>query len=667
MMRLALRFAWRDLRGGLHGFGVFIACIVLGVMAISGVASVAASLADGIATAGQAILGGDVSFALIQRQASDTERAFLDAHGTVSVATTLRAMARSSGGELTLVELKAVDDAYPMFGTLVTDPNLPLPDLLAERDGAFGAAVDPALATRLNLKVGDRLSIGNAVLVIRAALINEPDRLSGGISFGPRVLVSARALPATGLLQPGSLAVWQYRLRLPAGDASDAAVAAVVKEAQSALPDAGWQISTRDKASPRLERSVERFTEFLTLVALTTLLVGGVGVANAVAAHLARKRDAIATMKALGATGGEIFAVYCTEVVLVALLASVIGAGLGAALPFAVEHWLGGVIPLPVAPSLHAAAMALSIGYGMLIALVFALWPLGRAHDISVAMLFRDEIAAERRWPRPRYVAAVVLVVAAFVALAIVTTFEQRVAAIFLAAAAGIFLTLRLAATLSMWAAKHLPRSRSATLRLAIANIHRPGALTPTVMLSLGLGLALLTAVIEIDGNLHREFTAALPAKAPSFFFIDIPAADAARFDALVQTQAPGSTLERVPMLRGRIVSANGVKADDLKPAAQSRWVLRGDRGITYSSTVPTGSRVVEGHWWSADYAGEPLVSVETVGARSRAEDRRHHHGQRTRPQRDRADRQSARRRLGESRHQFRAGVLARHICRRPA
>jgi len=619
MMRLALRFAWRDLRGGLHGFGVFIACIVLGVMAISGVGSVAASLADGIATAGQAILGGDVSFSLIQRQASDTERAFLDAHGTVSVATTLRAMARgmarSSDGELTLVELKAVDDAYPMFGTLVTDPNLPLPDVLAERDGAFGAAVDPALATRLNLKVGDRISIGNAVFVIRAALINEPDRLSGGISFGPRVLVSAQALPATGLVQPGSLAVWQYRLRLPAGDASDAAVAAVVKEAQSALPDAGWQISTRDKASPRLERSVERFTEFLTLVALTTLLVGGVGVANAVAAHLARKRDAIATMKVLGATGGEIFAVYCTEVVLVALFASAIGAGLGAALPFAVEHWLGGVISVPVAPSLHPAAMALSIGYGMLIALVFALWPLGRAHDISVAMLFRDEIAAERRWPRPRYVAAIILVVAAFVALAIVTTFEQRIAAIFLAAAAGIFLTLRLAAMLSMRAAKHLPRWRSATLRLAVANIHRPGALTPTVMVSLGLGLALLTAVIEIDGNLHREFTAALPAKAPSFFFIDIPAADAARFDAFVQAQAPGSRLERVPMLRGRIVEANGIKADDLKPAAGSRWVLRGDRGITYASTVPAGSRVVDGRWWSGDYAGEPLVSVESKSA----------------------------------------------------
>ena len=615
MMRLALRYAWRDLRGGMRGFGVFIACIALGVMAISGVGSVSASLADGMAAAGQAILGGDLSFSLIQRQASDAERKFFDAHGTVSVTASVRAMARSDDGQLTLVELKAVDDAYPLFGTVGTDPNLPLRDLLAQRDGAFGAAVDPALLTRLNLKTGDRISIGSAVIVVRAALINEPDRLSGGIGFGPRVLVSAAALRATGLLQPGSLVQWQYRLRLPANQASDADVAAVENEAQSALPDAGWQIGTRDKASPRLERSVDRFSEFLTLVALTTLMVGGVGVANAVAAHLARKRDSIATMKALGATGGGIFAIYCTEIVLVGLLAAVVGAGLGAGLPFAVWHWLGAVIPLPVTPSLHPAVLALSIAYGVLTALVFALWPLGRAHDISAAMLFRDQVAPERRWPRQRYVIGTVLVVAAFVALAIVTTSERRIAAIFIASAVAIFLMLRLVALLAMWIAKHLPRWRSATVRLALANIHRPGALTPTVMLSLGLGLALLTTVIEIDGNLHREFTAALPGKAPSFFFIDVPAAEAAHFDAFVRAQAPDSRLERVPMLRGRIVEANGIKADDLKPAAGSRWVLRGDRGITYSSTVPAGSRVVDGRWWSTDYSGEPLVSVESKSA----------------------------------------------------
>ena len=185
----------------------------------------------------------------------------------------------------------------------------------------------------------------------------------------------------------------------------------------------------------------------------------------------------------------------------------------------------------------------------------------------------------------------------------------------FLASAALIFVALRLVAMLVMAVARRLPRPRSTPLRLAIANIHRPGALTPSVVLSLGLGLCLLVTLIEIDGNLHRQFTAGLPEKAPSFFFLDIPSADAERFDGVVRAQAPRSTLERVPMLRGRIVAANGIKAEDLKPGEGSAWVLRGDRGITYATAVPDGSRVVAGDWWGADYAGAPLVSLESKTA----------------------------------------------------
>ena len=612
---VALRFAWRDLRGGVRGFGVLIACIALGVAAIAGTGSIAASLADGIAASGQEILGGDVAFSLIERPASDAELDFFRAHGSVSAIATMRAMARAGDGQSALVELKAVDAAYPLFGTVATNPNDALPVLLAQHDGAFGAAIDPALLARFDLKIGDRIMIGNAAIALRAALSEEPDRLSGGIGLGPRVLISAAALRSTGLIQPGSLVRWQYRLRLPAAESSDAAVAATVQQAQAKFPDAGWEIRTRDKASPELERNVERFTQFLTLVALTTLLVGGVGVANAVAAHLTRKRDAIGTLKALGATGAGIFAVYCVQVLLMALFAATIGTGLGAALPFAITPWLGSVIPLPAAPALHPAVLALSICYGLLTALAFALWPLGRAHDISVAMLFRDQISVGRRRPRPRYVLATALVFAAFAALAIATTSDRRIAGIFIASAAAIFVLLRIAALAIMGMTKRLPRQGSTTLRLAIGNIHRPGALTPTVMLSLGLGLALLTTVIEIDCNLHRELTAGLPAKAPSFFFLDIPADAARSFAAFVHDQAPGSALEQVPMLRGRIVSANGAKADDIKPAAGSRWVLRGDRGITYSAKVPAGSRVVAGKWWDANYAGEPLVSMETKSA----------------------------------------------------
>jgi len=611
-VRFSLRFSWRELRGGLRGFGVFTACIALGVLAIAGVGSVAASLNDGIASAGQEILGGDLDFSLIQRQANDAERAFFAAQGTVSVVAAMRAMARTTDGRSTLVEVKAVDADYPLFGALKTDPAMPPSVLLAPHAGAFGAAVDPALLARLDLKTGDRVVIGNAAIELRAALVNEPDKLAAGIGFGPRVLISEAALRASGLLQPGSLVRWQYRLRLPDERSGDTAVSAVERQAQTQFPQAGWEVRTRSKPSPQLERNVERFTEFLTLVGLTTLLIGGVGVANAVASHVNRKRNVIATMKALGASGAGVFVAYGTEIALVALFAALLGAVLGAALPFAIAGAFGAVIPLPVAPALHPCVPGLAMAYGLLTALAFALWPLGRAHDISVSALFRDQIAAERTWPRPRYLVATVAAIAVLAALAVLTAYDRRVAVYFVAAAAGVFVALRLIALATMWAARHAPRPQATMLRLAIANIHRPGALAPSVMLSLGLGLALIVTVVEIDGNLHRELVEALPDQAPSFFFLDLPAADAARFDAFARQQAPGSILERVPMLRGRIVAANGIAADDLKPAPGSRWVLRGDRGITYASAVPAGSRIVAGQWWGPSYSGAPLVSLES-------------------------------------------------------
>ncbi|MGH6767658.1 MAG: ABC transporter permease, partial [Xanthobacteraceae bacterium] len=377
------------------------------------------------------------------------------------------------------------------------------------------------------------------------------------------------------------------------------------------LPDAGWEIRSRTKASPALERSVERFTQYLTLVGLTALLVGGVGVANAIRGHLDRRRDVIATMKALGATGGSVFAIYLTQALVLALIGAVPGLIAGAALPYLISWGFGAVLPLPIAPTLDAGDLALALLYGLLTALAFALWPLGRAHDISVSALFRDEVAPERRRPRTAYVAATVLTVSALAVLAVKLAYDQRIAAIFVVAAASVFVSLRLVAALLMAIAKRLPRPRNTALRLAIANIHRPGALTTSVVLSLGLGLALLVTVIEVDGNLRRQFLAALPADAPSFFFLDIQSADAARFDEFIRAHAPGATLERVPMLRGRIVSANGVRAGDIKAPSSVAWVLQSDRGITYADTVPEGSRIAEGQWWGPDYSGPPLVSIE--------------------------------------------------------
>ena len=607
---LPLRFALREMRGGLRGFYVFIACIALGVLSIAGIGSLAASLGEGLSRQGQSILGGDLSFTLIQREASPQELAFLRRHGTISSAATLRAMARTADGQATLVEMKAVDAAYPLYGAVTLDPVMPLADALTLHGSTFGAAADPVLLARLNIKPGAKLTVGNATFELRAALTSEPDKLAGGLGFGPRLLVSEAALRATGLLQPGSLVHWHYRVRLPP-NADAAAVQAVQNEARAQLPEAGWDIRTRAKVSPRLEENVERFTQFLTIVGLTALLIGGVGVGNAVKSHLDRRREAIATMKALGASGRRVFAVYLTQVMLMALVGSAAGIVLGACLPFAVAWTIGALIPFPIAPALHPGELALAMLYGLLTAFAFALWPLGRAHDVPAGALFRDAVAPQPAWPRKPYIALTALAASVLAALAVLLSYDRRVALIYVVTAAVVFFALRLVAALIMAVAARAPRVRSTALRMAVANIHRPGALTPSIVLSLGLGIALLVTVIEIDGTLRRQFSAELPAKAPSFYFLDIPADQSEAFDAFLRKRAPDARLEEVPMLRGRIVTARGVRAEDLKPSDDARWVLQSDRGLTYANEIPEGSRLTAGEWWKPGYDGPPLVSFE--------------------------------------------------------
>jgi putative ABC transport system permease protein len=605
---LPLRFALRELRGGLRGFYVFIACIALGVMTISGVGSVAASLGEGLAREGRTLLGGDVAFSLFQREAKPDEIAFLRSRGDVSAIATLRGMARAGDGRLALVEIKAVDGTYPMLGALSLEPEMPLADLLAERDGAFGAAVDSTLLARLDLKLGDRVHVGNASFQIRSIDNAEPDKLAGGLGFGPRFLVSEAALRATQLLQPGSLVRWTYRVRLPDGERSASRLS---DDARNALPHAGWEIRTRDSASPQLERTINRFTQFLTLVGLAALLVGGVGVANAVKSHIDRRRDVIATFKAVGATGRDVFAIYLTQVIVLAVIGSVVGLAIGAALPFIIVDVFGRLLPLPVVPALHVDELALSLVYGLLTALAFGLWPLGSVHDVPVAALFREAVESPWHRPRWRYLASMAVVIALLIAVIIGLAYDKRVATVFVVSSIAVFALLRGIAAALMLLARRLPRTKLTMLRLAIANIYRPGALTPTVVMSLGLGLAVLVTITQIDGNLRRQFLAALPDRAPSFYFIDIPASEADRFSAFLKQTAPGSTIEEVPMLRGRIVAARGVRAEDLKPSTDSEWVLQSDRGLTATGEIPKGSKIVEGKWWGPDYEGPPLISIE--------------------------------------------------------
>ncbi|MDO9416563.1 ABC transporter permease [Pararhizobium sp.] len=609
---LALRLALREMRGGLKGFYIFLACIALGTAAIAGVNSVSQSITGSIATQGQSLLAGDMRFELNNREANTEEKAFLNGLGRLSVSAGLRSMARlPDGSNQALVELKAVDGAYPLYGTVETQPAQPLAELLAEKNGSFGAIAAPLLLKRLGLKTGDTLLIGKATVTITADLVREPDALSDGFGFAPRLMISRQALAATGLIQTGSLVEHTYKLRID--DPQNVAVLRTT--AESRFPAAGWSIRTSENAAPSLTANVTRFSQFLTLVGLTALIVGGVGVANAVRAFLDSKRGVIATFKCLGAPASMIAMIYLLQILLVALIGIAIGLVAGAATPLVAARFLADVLPISTELQLFPSALGLAAVFGLLTALAFAILPLGRARDVPATALFREQGFERSRLPTWPYLLGTALCLLALGGLAVATAYDRYIALIFLGAIAFAFVILRGVSVLIAMLARRSPRVNSPSLRLAIGNIHRPGALTPSVVLSLGLGLALLVTLALIDGNLRRELTGNLPERAPNFFFVDIQGTEIDGFRKVLKDSMPGGKVTEVPMLRGRILSFNGNDVNAMNVPPGARWVLQGDRGITYSADMPENAKLAEGTWWGKDYTGEPLVSFSAEEA----------------------------------------------------
>ncbi|MBO6901566.1 MAG: ABC transporter permease [Rhizobiaceae bacterium] len=614
-LALAVRFSLREMRSGLSGFLIFVTCIALGVGAIGGVNSVAQAITGAVVGQGQVLLGGDMRFELVHRETTPKEQAFLESHGAVAVNANMRSMVRlTDASDQTLVELKAVDNAYPLYGGFETEPALPAAELFALRDGAYGAAGADLLFQRLGLTLGDRIVLGSHEFELRASIVSEPDAISDGFGFAPRMMVSLEGLRTAGLLQPGSLVEFGYKLKLPDGT-TDADIEAIRTEAGERLPEAGWSIRARTNAAPSLASNVARFSQFLTLVGLTALVVGGVGVANAVRAYLDSKRGVIATLKSLGGSGGFVFTVYLVQIMMIALIGIAAGVVIGAAMPFLAVALLSGFLPLPAEAGFYPAALSVGVLFGLMVTLVFALMPLGRARDVPATALFREKGIDTRGRPRTIYVAASVTIAALLSAFAIWWSSERTIAVIFIGGMAFAFLVLRAVAVALQDLARRSPRVRSTALRLAIGNIHRPGALTPSVVLSLGLGLTLLVTLALIDGNLRSQISGNLAQQAPNFFFVDIPSTEIDAFSELIAEQSPDGALNKVPMLRGRIMALNDVDVREMEMPPEGAWVLRGDRGITYSETTPANATLTEGEWWPAGYDGEPLVSFSAEEA----------------------------------------------------
>ena len=602
--RFAARLAQRDLNRSLQGLRLLFLCIFLGVATLAAIGSLTAAITGELADRGQVILGGDVQVAMSQRRATGAERTALNDAGTVSETIRLRSMARSPAGQAVLAELKAVDSRYPLYGSLNVGGRVVR---VPTSDEIF---IAPELQERLSLKVGDLIRFGEAEFRIAGIIGEEPDRVGEGFTFGPVGIISLEGLSRTGLVQPGSLFDTRYRIALSRNDDPQT----VISSLKDNFPGSSWEFRDRDRAAPGTSRFYERMGQFLTLVGLAALIIAGIGVSNGVAAYLRQKQDSIATLKMLGATSADIARTYFIQIGMVALLAT--GAGLitGAILPPVAFALAGDLLPVQPQLRFRTVPLILSAAYGLVMTVMFVTAPLGEARRQPVASLFRV-IIADRRRPDRRTAFVIAVAAAVILGLAIATSDNRLFAASVLGAVATVALLLTGVGWAVRWVARCVPRPRRPLIRLALSGLFRPGAQTTALVVALGLALTLFVTLAAVQTSLSAEIAGAIPDRAPDQFVLDVPATERSRFAAIVRQQAPGAELNVVPNLRGTITAYGDTRVADLKELPEGAWFLRGERGVTYSASVPEGSELVAGSWWPADYRGPALVSLDGAAA----------------------------------------------------
>ena len=618
-MRLAFILALKDMRGPLAGFRIFFACLALGTGALAGVGSFAQSLYAGMAREGRAILGGDVEIRLPHQPAPEEARAFFaQSAAKLSEVRQMNAMALYGDDNL-FVSLKSVDGFYPLAGRMETKPDKALAALLAAREGLggskrFGALYDPAVARLLGAKQGDTLRIGEAEFYFSAAILSEPDRLSDNVLFAPRIMISQEALGATGLVQPGSLLAYHYRIELsPAAALNPLGFTEALKER---FPEAGWRIRDRNNSSPQIRRFIERFGFLLTLGALTALIIGGIGVSNAVAAHLQSRLRRIASFKCLGASAQQVFQIYLFQILILATGGILLGLFLGASVPYLVQGLASDILPVPLVADIYPLPLFMSALYGWICALLFSIWPLAAARDVPPASLFRAHIEPAKAWPSLPIQCFSLFLLLLLLLLAFFSAPEGRYALYFLLGCAAAILTLYSLSAFLLFSVKRLPQPQHWLWHIVRSTLIRPGGASARIILALSLGLALLAAVALVDGNVQNQLRSELPSRAPSFFLMDVRQDQRAALEEILRAEKSVSDLLLMPMIRGRVTHLNGIPADKAPIDPQSAWVLRGDRGLTYAEAVPENNAILEGAWWSPDYEGVPLISLEEEIAR---------------------------------------------------
>ncbi len=614
MIPLSLRFAARELRSGVAGFRIFLACLALGVAAIAAAGSTAEAFRQGLAMHAREILGGDLAVSLQQRRFTPKERKALQAAGDTAWAVASKAMAEAPSGERRLVELRGVGAGYPLAGVVTLQGAPSLKAALAPRAGLPGAAVEQALLDRLHLKLGDRFMVGNVPMVATAVLLEEPDRLSRGFALGPRVLTDMATVERGGFLTPGL--PFTETVRIALHDARDPKASEAVL--RKAMGGGGYRIRDRGEAAAGIGRMIDQLEYFLGFIGLASLVAGGLGVFGAVAAYLEARKPSIAVLKALGADGALARNLYLIQIGVLAGVGVVLGLAVGAAVPLVLGTVVKDDLPVPALFALYPAPLLKAAAFGLLSAAAFALAPLGRARATPPASLFRKDLQGGLGLG-PETVGAG-LAAAGLAALAVVTAPTPLAAGIMMG---GVAVSFGLLWAMGLGAAALAGRLRGASrgpVRIGLANLAGPGSAARTAAPAIGLGVALLAAVVLIQSSLLRQVAEIAPRTAPALVFTDIPGDRAGAFDAVVAAafgaRPSRETYLRMPFVTGRILAVRGEPVVRERIRREVRWAYDNDVNLSAIGAEPLSAGVVEGRWWSAGYRGPPLVAIgEQVAA----------------------------------------------------
>ena len=613
--RSAAKIAAREMRASRGKFLFVLLSVAIGVAALTGVRGFSASFRTTLLLRARSIMAADLSARTFQQLTPDEQRNIDSFRSTGAQTTTvveMISMASSpSSPDPLLVSIKAVDPAlYPFYGSVDLDPAITLPAALTSSTVAVG----DDLLLRLNLKVGDVLKLGNQTFRIAATVVNEPDRLSGSFNVGPRVFISRAALETTGLLAPGNRATERVLFKLaPTASGqpvSDATVADLKSQLVAALPES--QITDYRESSPAITNGLDGATSLLSLMSLVALVLGAVGVAMAMRAHLQQRLDTIAIMKSLGARSSQIIKIYVLQTLFLGVLGGLLGVAGGIAVQLIFPFVLGKLINIPPEFHFQFRAVFTGLGAGILITLLFTLPPLLDIRGVRPILILRravedsdDPFIQAALKKISKNIAQILATILILVGLAVIamTLSDSRIVGTIFSIGLVVVLLILLGASSGLLAALkfflnrtrlHLP----SPLRHGLANLYRHGNPSAALLAALGLGVMQIMTVYLVQKDAVKEMNISAAPNLPNVFLIDIADSEITGVKALLHTQPSVSAEpELLPVTTARIDAVDGVSSADLKLKNFPRRALR-SVNLTWNDSTPPGTHIVDGTWW---------------------------------------------------------------------